>query len=192
MKRRHPLGINHKPTNLKAAKSLPQSVGQPFLCGDRNRKDKMMEKLICSNTRRLNAAWIVITGICAIATLIISAVSLTYQMSGVDQAYRWQATFAPNQNVAVIGTARHWDKGNLYYGVNQTTGVVKTKYDIWWKKANGSYNLEFANGYCNANGAYYGEWYMHSPNGISQYTYKLLKKTNQDAKSILIVDFLLT
>lgn len=152
-----------------------------------------MHSSILSERRQLNISWIVVAGVCSILTLIVAAIGLRYQLSGVEQSNTWKSTFAAGQSNSIIQTAKHWDDGDLMYGVMQTTGTPKTtKYDIWWKKTNGSYNLEFSNGYCNTNDTYYGAWYMHSPNGISQYAYKLVKKTNLNTKSILSVDLMLT
>ncbi len=151
-----------------------------------------MGNSIFFETRQLNVAWIAIAGVCSILTLVATAIGLHYQLFGVEESDKWKATFAVNQPTAIIQTAKHWNDGDLMYGVIQTAGTPKTtKYDIWWKKTNGSYNLEFSNGYCNANDTYYGAWYMHSPNGISQYAYKLIKKTNLNTKSILYVDLML-
>lgn len=152
-----------------------------------------MEDVFQTNTRQFNFDWIIIAGVCAILTLAVTLIGLSYNLSGVEQADRWKTTFEINQSTAIIQTAKHWDNGSLLYGVNQTAGIATTtKYDLWWKKSNGSYNLEFSGGYCTANNTYYGAWYMHSPNGISLYTYKMIKKTNLNTKSVLLVDLMLT
>lgn len=150
-----------------------------------------MSETINDRKKQLNIAWVIIGGVCAILALIVSAIALHYQLAGVDQANTWKSTFYSGQSVAVIETAQHWDSGKLYYGVNQTTGTPKTtKYDIYWKKSGGTYVKEFSDGYCSSNNTYYGAWYMHTPNGTSQYVYKLVKKTNLSTKSIMLVDLM--
>ncbi|MBC1483202.1 hypothetical protein HCJ58_02995 [Listeria sp. FSL L7-1509] len=141
------------------------------------------------NTR---VAWTIII---AVAGLIISIISLSatmtqnrYNVRGVDASYTWKSTFQKNQSVCAIATTKHWTKGNVKYGVNQTSGTAKTKYSIFSKKNNNNYTLTYNNGYTSKNKTYYGPFNAHYANGKDKYAYKLQKKNNTNVKSQLYVD----
>lgn len=131
-----------------------------------------------------------IAAICAIIAVAVTMMQYRYGISGIDAAYAWNSTFESGKTTNIITTTQHWTRGSVYYGVNQTTGTVKTKYSIYYKAGSGNWVLEYDNGYTSINNMYYGEWYMHSSNGTTKYSYKLVKKTNTTVKSSLIVDLM--
>lgn len=147
---------------------------------------------IDQGSKRLNVVWEIIAGVAAILTLLVTVVMLRYSMSGTQEAYSWDTTFAVNESSAVINTQQAWAKGSVYYGVNQTSGTAKTTlYSIYYKVGSNAYKLEYASGYTSKNNVYYGAWYMHDTNGTSKYTYKLNKETNLSVASAMTVDLLL-
>lgn len=142
--------------------------------------------------KKTRVAWTIII---AVAGLIISVISLSvqitqnrYNVRGVDSSYQWKSTFQKNQSVCAIGTTKHWTKGNVKYGVSQTSGTVKTKYSIYSKKNDKRYALMYKEGYTSRNNTYYGEFYGHYAGGKDKYSYKLEKKNNKNSKSQLVVD----
>ncbi|EAF4840446.1 hypothetical protein C0773_06240, partial [Listeria monocytogenes] len=111
-----------------------------------------------------------------------------YNVRGVDSSSQWKTGFQKNQTVCAIETKKHWTKGSVKYGVNQTSGTVKTKYSIYSKKNNDRYVLMYKDGYTSRNNTYYGEFYGHYAGGKDKFSYKLEKKNNKNVKSQLIVD----
>ncbi len=103
------------------------------------------------NKKEARVVWEIVV---AVATLVVTIIGIAittvqtrYGMNGVDSAYQWTSKFQKDQSTNVIATTKHWTKGDVYYGVNQKKGTVKTKYSIYYKKGNGSYILEYNNGY---------------------------------------------
>lgn len=91
-----------------------------------------------SNMKKTRVTWAIII---AVASLIVSVVSVSitvvqnrYAVRGVDSSYMWKSTFQKNQSVCAIATKKHWTKGNVKYGISQTSGTAKTKYSIFSKK----------------------------------------------------------
>ncbi len=139
-----------------------------------------------SQIKKLNVIdWVIVGVIVGIVTLVVGIGSLIVAIFGINtkDSTRWENNFAKNQSESVIETRVHWSSGQIYYGVNQLSGTVKTRYSIYYRKNSGSYILEFANGYCNENEAYYGDYFMHWTSGIDKYAYKLTKDTNKNVKS---------
>lgn len=147
-----------------------------------------MDFTIGQKNKKLNVSWEIISGIVAIIALLLSVIQYRYSVSGVDAAYKWETSYAVNQSTAIIETVQHWTYGNVFYGINQTEGTVQTRYSIYYKKNSGSYVLEFGNGYATYNNTYYGEWFMHYASGYDKFTYKLIKETNKNVQSKMIVD----
>ncbi|VYU69292.1 hypothetical protein [Clostridium tertium] len=141
-------------------------------------------------TKRLNVSWVIIAGIIGAIAGIAGIIATIYGVNAKEST-RFDTSYAVNQSIAITETRTHWRAGSLYYGVNQTAGTVGTKYSIYWKKNSGNYILEWSNGYCKSNNAYYGEWYMHYTTGIDKYAYKLVKETNKNKASKLVVDLML-
>ncbi|EFS04483.1 hypothetical protein [Listeria seeligeri] len=144
--------------------------------------------------KKTRVTWAIIL---AVAGLIVSIVGVSvsvvehrYAVRGVDSSYEWKSYFQKNQSVCAITTKKHWTKGSVKYGVNQTYGTPKTKYSIYSKKDNKEYKLIYSNGYTSRNNTYYGEFYGHYAMGKEKYSYKLEKRSNKNVKSQLIVNLL--
>ncbi|HAB8427684.1 TPA_asm: hypothetical protein GYR80_03810 [Listeria monocytogenes] len=142
--------------------------------------------------KKTRVTWAIVI---AIAGLLVSVISLSvnitqnrYNVRGVDSSSQWKTGFQKNQTVCAIETKKHWTKGSVKYGVNQTSGTVKTKYSIYSKKNNDRYVLMYKDGYTSRNNTYYGEFYGHYAGGKDKFSYKLEKKNNKNVKSQLIVD----
>ncbi|EUJ20615.1 hypothetical protein PGRAN_14402 [Listeria grandensis FSL F6-0971] len=142
--------------------------------------------------KKTKVTWIVILAVAslivAVASLAVSTVQARYTVRGVDASYQWSNTYQVNQSASAIETKKHWTSGKVYYGVNQKSGTVKTKYSIYYKKNNGKYILEYDNGYTSKNNTYYGEFFAHSTNGKDKYSYKLMKNSNKNVKSQMLID----
>lgn len=147
-----------------------------------------MEHALNRDKKRLNITWETILGVVAIIGLVVTIVQLRYDVKGVENYFKWENSFSVNQGTSVIQTSKHWSKGDVRYGINQTKGTVKTKYSIYYKKGNGKYIEKYKNGYAAKNNVYYGPYFLHSANGTSKYAYKLTKNTNKNTSSKMIID----
>ncbi len=86
------------------------------------------------NKKEARVVWEIVV---AVATLVVTIIGIAittvqtrYGMNGVDSAYQWTSKFQKDQSTNVIATTKHWTKGDVYYGVNQKKGTVKTKSSI--------------------------------------------------------------
>lgn len=144
------------------------------------------------NLKKTRVTWVVILAVAslivAVASLAVSTIQARYTVRGVDASYQWSNIYQKNQSASAIETKKHWTSGKVYYGVNQKSGTVKTRYSIYYKKNNGNYILAYNNGYTSKNNTYYGEFFAHSTNGKDKYSYKLIKNTNKNVQSQMLVD----
>lgn len=140
--------------------------------------------------KRLYQGWEILAGVAAVVGI---AVAIIIALTGKEyqSSFNWKSTFVAGQATTIVEKSLPWHSGDLSYGVYHDYGTIGTRYDIYWRPVGQIYILEFSNGYCAKNDYYYGEWYMHHPNGFSKYDYKLVKKTYTSTKSKLDVYLLL-
>lgn len=142
-----------------------------------------------NNFLELKIAWLPIIGIIiAIAGLGVATYNLHYSTSGTREASKWEAVFYANKKEAVVDTKQHWAKGKISYGLYHYKGPAKTKYTSFFRKNNGAYVKHFA-GSLAKNNKYYGDYYMHTADGKSKYSYKLLKQSNLKNESRIKIEF---
>lgn len=142
-----------------------------------------------NNLFKLKVAWIPIIGlIVAIAGLGVQSYNTHYNTSGTREASKWDAVFYVNKKDARVDTKLHWAKGKIYYGLYHYKGPVNTKYTSYYSKNNGTYTKHFT-GALAKNNRYYGDYYMHSTDGKSRYSYKLLKQSNLKSETRIKLEF---
>ena len=131
----------------------------------------------------------IIIGVISVLVSITSAILMyNYNTRGVTESASFTISFASNQQIGQVETSTRWAKGQVQYGLNQLSGVTKTRYSMLFCRVGSAWVTQFDNGYLEKNNTYYGPWNIMYATGKHDYSYRLLRKTNLNTSSKMHID----